>query len=270
MQITNPTVNTSLIESQFQRTRAINGDKFKNFPKNCIVIGLGGIGGHVADILSSIPSIENIVLFDDDIIELSNLNRTVYTYNHIGQYKVTAMAEIISSRNISASVYPLNMKFNEKACDFIKSSEELDFFKHLPFLVFDCRDNFFGDYELFDTISSKKGQYKVIRAAYNKMSVTIDLNPSENPVWGSGGYDENTGSHSIPSRLVATLITMCAAEYDRLVNTPLFHIPLTFDAMSIIDFIFKGVTIKKLCGEDRDKILTTLEKKIEEETKKGK
>jgi len=269
MQITNPTINNNLIESQFQRTRAISNDKFKNFPVNCMVIGLGGIGGHVADILSSIPSITNIVLFDDDIVELSNLNRTVYQYSHIGQYKVTAMAEIISSRNITASIYPLNMKFNEGTCEFIKTSEELDFLKYLDFLVFDCRDNFFGDYDLFNTISSKKEQYKVIRAAYNKMSVTIDLNPSENPVWGSGGYDENTGSHSIPSRLVATLITMCAAEYNKLMNTPLFHIPLTFDAMKVMDFIFKGRTIEKLRGEDRDRILTTLEKKIEEETKKG-
>jgi len=267
MQVTNPSINNDLIDLQFQRTRNIKDDKFKDFPKNCIVIGLGGIGGHVADILSSIPSIENIVLFDDDIIELSNLNRTVYQYSHIGQYKVAAMAEIISSRNVRSSVYPINMKFNERSCEFIRSSDELDFLKHLDFLVFDCRDNFFGDYDLFNTISSKKEQFKVIRAAYNKMSVTIDLNPSENPVWGSGGYNEDTGSHSIPSRLVATLITMCAAEYNRLVNTPLFHIPLTFDAMSIIDFIFKGITINKLAGKDRDEILTTLEKKIHEETK---
>jgi len=175
MQINNPIVNSEITEQQFQRTRAIGNDKFKNFPTNCMVIGLGGIGGHVADILSSIPSITNIVLFDDDIVELSNLNRTVYQYDHIGQYKVTAMAEIISSRNITASIYPINMKFNEKTCEFIKGNEKLDFFKHLDFMVFDCRDNFFGDYELFDTISSEKGKYKVIRAAYNKMSITIDL-----------------------------------------------------------------------------------------------
>jgi len=270
MMINSPNINTDVIEKQFQRTRSIKEDNFRKFPTNCMIIGLGGIGGHVADILSSIPSIANIVLFDDDVVELNNLNRTVYQYRHIGQYKVSAIAEIISSRNLSPEIYPLNMKFNKNACEMINSNENLDFLKFSEFMVFDCRDNFFDDYGLFDTISEKAGQHKIIRAAYNKMSVTIDLNPIAHPVWGSGGYDENTGSHSIPSRLVATLIVMYASEYNNIKNTPLFNIPLTFDAVKIIDFIFKGTTIEKLAPADRDKILTTLEKKIEKDNKKGK
>lgn len=267
MLINTPSINAEIGEIQFQRTRAIPNDSFKRFPANCIVLGLGGIGGHVADILSSIPSVANIVLFDDDIVELSNLNRTVYQYAHIGQYKVSAIAEIISSRNVAVSVFPLNMRFNERACEVINSSEDLDFIKYSEFMVFDCRDNFFGDYKLLDTIAEKEGQHKVIRAAYNKMSITIDLNPAEHPVWGSGGYDQETGSHSIPSRLVATLIVMCASDYNRLRKTPLFNIPLTFDATKIVDFIFKGTTIDKLGPTDRDRVLTTLENKIEEESK---
>lgn len=265
MLINSPNINAEITEQQFQRTRSISNDSFKTFPANCMVVGLGGIGGHVADILSTIPSVNNIVLFDDDIVELNNLNRTVYQFRHIGQYKVSAMAEIISSRNLSATIYPLNMRFNEKSCELINSNEDLDFLKFSEFMVFDCRDNFFDDYKLFDTISERAGQHKVIRAAYNKMSITIDLNPSAHPVWGSGGYDENTGSHSIPSRLVATLIIMCASDYKRLAKTPLFNIPLTFDAVKILDFIFKGTTIEKLDREERDRVLVTLEKKIESE-----
>jgi len=266
MLINTPNINAGITEQQFQRTRSITNDTFKKFPSNCIILGLGGIGGHVADILSSIPSVNNIVLFDDDIVELSNLNRTVYQFRHIGQYKVSAMAEIISSRNLSSTIYPLNMKFDEDACKLINSSEDLDFIKFSGFMVFDCRDNFFDDYKLFDTIAENgAGQHKIIRAAYNKMSITIDLNPIAHPVWGSGGYDENTGSHSIPSRLVATLIVMCASDYNRISKTPLFNIPLTFDAVKIIDFIFKGTTIEKLELTERNKVLETLEKNIENE-----
>lgn len=265
MLVNSPNINTGIVEEQFRRTRSISNDSFKTFPSNCMVLGLGGIGGHVADILSSIPSVNNIVLFDDDIVELSNLNRTVYQFRHIGQYKVSAMAEIISSRNLSAEIYPLNMRFNENSCNLINSSEDLNFLRFSEFMVFDCRDNFFDDYKLFDTIAERVNQHKIIRAAYNKMSITIDLNPGAHPVWGSGGYDENTGSHSIPSRLVATLIIMCASEYKKIVKTPLFNIPLTFDAVKIIDFIFKGTTIEKLDSEEQDKVLVALEKKIENE-----
>lgn len=269
MILNSPTINSEITEGQFQRTREISNDTFRKFPSNCMILGLGGIGGHVADILSTIPSVSNIVLFDDDIVELSNLNRTVYQYPHIGQYKVTAMAEIISSRNVSVSVYPLNMKFNERACEYIKNSEDLDFLKFSDFMIFDCRDNFFGDYELLKSIPEEKGKYKIVRAAYNKMSITIDLNPEAHPVWGSGGYDTNTGSHSIPSRLVAMLIVMCASDYGKLSSTPLFHIPLTFDAVKVVDFIFKGLTIDKLEDVKRNKILKELEDKIEEESSKG-
>lgn len=268
--INSPTISSEIVDKQFQRTRSIGDDVFKKFPQNCMILGLGGIGGHVADILSSIPSVNNIVLFDDDTVDISNLNRTVYQYGHIGQFKVSAMAEIISSRNISPVIYPLNMRFNEAACDFINNSETLDFIKLGEFMVFDCRDNFFDDYELLNKIAEKPGQHKVIRAAYNRMSITIDLNPAIHPVWGGGGYDQNTGSHSIPSRLAATLIVMCAADYKKLITTPLFNIPLTFTATNLTDFIFKGITLDKLKDVERDKILKTFEKQIETEVKEAK
>jgi len=269
MIVTTPTISNDIIDRQFSRTRSIENDLYKNFPTNCMILGLGGIGGHVADILSSIPSITNIVLLDDDTIELSNLNRTVYQYGHIGQYKVSAMAEIISSRNTSPVVFPLNMKFNEASCNFINSNESLDFIKHSEFMVFDCRDNFFDDYKLLDIIAERSGQHKVIRAAYNQMSITIDLNPSIHYVWGAGGYNQNTASHSIPSRLAATIIVMCAADYKKLRNTPLFKIPLTFTADKLTDFIFKGITLEKLQEVERNKILKTLEKQIETEVKES-
>jgi len=269
MIVTTPTINNDIMDRQFSRTRSIENDIYRNFPTNCMILGLGGIGGHVADILSSIPSVTNIVLFDDDTIELSNLNRTVYQYGHIGQYKVSAMAEIISSKNTSPVVFPLNMKFNETSCNLINSDESLDFIKHSEFMIFDCRDNFFDDYKLLDIIAERSGQHKVIRAAYNQMSITIDLNPSIHPVWGTGGYTQNTGSHSIPSRLAATLIIMCAADYKKLVTTPLFKIPLTFTADRLTDFIFKGITLDKLKDAERNKILKTLETQIEIEVKEN-
>jgi hypothetical protein len=262
MILNSPNISNDTINKQFTRNNNISSDPYKNFPSNCIVLGCGGIGGHVGDILKSIRAVSNIVIFDDDIVTLDNLNRTVFSYNHVGQYKVAALSQIISSGNMSPSVFPMNMRFNKEACDFINSNEDFDFIKLSDFMVFDCRDNFYGDYDLLDTISEKPGQHTVIRAAYNKMSITIDFNPTNHPVWGNGGYDQNTGSHSIPSRMAATLIIMCASQFKNVKDTPLFQIPLTFDVNKIIDYIFKGITIEKLKDEDRDLVLRTLETEI--------
>jgi ribosomal protein L31 len=265
--INTPTIDPHLQEQQFTREHAIGDNRFKKFPPNCMVLGLGGIGSHVADILGSISAVKNIVLFDNDIIELSNLARTIYQYRHIGEYKVEAVAEIISSRNLLPNIYPINMLFNEDTCKKINEDENLDFLKLSNFMVFDCRDNYYGDYDLLNTIFNQVDTHTVIRAAYNEMSLTIDINPKEHPVWGRGGYNQNTASHSVPSRLAAILIILCASNYEFLKSTPLFNIPLTFGVDQLIDFIFKGITIDKMDEKERTKIVKLLENNITKEVK---
>jgi len=267
--INSTVVDFNLIEQQFQRDRAIQGDNpFREFPQNCIVIGIGGIGGHVAEILSSISNVGNIVLFDSDIVEINNLNRTVFSYPHVGAYKVEAMQQIITTRNVSPNIIPINRQFNEETCNLICDDTELDFIRFNSSFVFDCRDNFYGDYGLFEKIAANdQVKYKILRAAYNGLSITIDMNPESHPVWGGGGYNQETGSHSVPSRLAALLVVICAAKYNYLKGTPLFNIPLTFDAQKIIDFIFKGISIDQLGQSEKDSVLHTLEKNINKDKK---
>ncbi len=91
--------NGGIKRDQFQRSDLLKEDCFDGLPNTIWIIGLGGIGGHVAEIAGSIDSIKRIVLFDDDIVELSNLNRTIYRYEHIEVPKVSAAAEIIAARS---------------------------------------------------------------------------------------------------------------------------------------------------------------------------
>ena len=260
--INTPIIDTHLMDEQFQRSSQMTNNSYATFPQNCIVIGLGGIGSNVGTILGSIKNVNNIILFDDDVVDLTNLPRTVYQYRHEGQPKVEAMAEIISSRNIGPNVYPINKKFNEELCDIIKNDDTLDFIQYNDFMVFDCRDDYFGDYGLFESISERENQFTIIRAAYNKMNITIDPNPAIHPVWGHGGYNENTASHSIPAKLSAMLVVMVASQYKQIKKTPMFKIPLTFDVNNTLDFLFKLMMINKLSDEDKIAINNMIDSKI--------
>lgn len=68
-----------------------NGDpmeKYKNLGKRRVcIIGLGGIGGNILQVLAS-SGVKNYILIDFDRVELSNLNRQfLYNIHDIGSYK---------------------------------------------------------------------------------------------------------------------------------------------------------------------------------------
>lgn len=262
--VSSPVINNNLIEEQFQRSNQIQNNIYSNFPQNCIILGIGGIGSNVALLLSSIRRVENIVLIDDDVVDITNIPRTAFEYRHEGAYKVEAMAEIISSRNITPTIHPINARFNQALCDRVNSEEDLDFLKFSDFTVFDCRDDFFGDYELFDGISERENQFKIIRAAYNEMSVTVDLNPRIHPVWGRGGYNENTASHSIPAKLSALLAVMMAAQYNSLKSTQLWKVPITFNIDKAIEYLFNGFMITKLSKDNNKTVMDIINAKLSE------
>lgn len=242
MIVNSPKVNKGILTEEFDRSHSIK-TVYNEFPENCLVIGLGGIGSQLCPILASLEPIKRILMFDNDKVELSNLSRTSYQYQHLNKFKVSAMAQIISSSNVGIEALGINKKFNKDTIEEILSNEEMKYIFTTPYMVFDCRDDYFGDYDLFETIKTKIGkplQYALLRAAYNAMSITIDTNPDKHPVWGRGGYNTQTQSHSIPSRLVALLAVMIAANYNKYKEQP----PIVFEVDDLINFIIDGTNKK--------------------------
>lgn len=80
----------------------VNLDQIRQ--KKVIVIGLGGVGGHV--VLSLIRSgISNITLVDYDIVDITNLNRQVVAKRStIGKKKTDVMKEIILDINPDCNI----------------------------------------------------------------------------------------------------------------------------------------------------------------------
>lgn len=102
------------------------------------ILGIGGVGGYVAEALAR-SGVGHLTLIDNDTIFLSNLNRQIIaTLEHIGEYKTDVMRERILSINPKAQV--------EVFHDFFLPDSEADF---LPF----SRYSYVVD--AIDTVSAK-------------------------------------------------------------------------------------------------------------------
>jgi molybdopterin/thiamine biosynthesis adenylyltransferase len=79
------------------------------------VLGLGGLGSFVALSLAS-AGVGELLLVDDDIVELSNLNRQIlYTTDDIGRFKCEAAAERLAAVNPNVRLEQINMRVSDVA-----------------------------------------------------------------------------------------------------------------------------------------------------------
>ena len=94
------------MQKEFQRTQLLLGkeamEKLKN--STVAVFGVGGVGGYVVEALAR-SGVGGFVLFDDDKVCLTNINRQIIaTRKTIGRKKVEVMAERILDINPKAIV----------------------------------------------------------------------------------------------------------------------------------------------------------------------
>jgi len=114
----------------FKRTRKVireGVDLLQN--KKVIGVGLGSIGSSIMLELSK-SSIGNFVLYDPDIVELSNLSKHACDLRYIGMRKVDAVRDLIWQRNVLASIEahnssPLNEQVVERFIEHIKQDNAI-------------------------------------------------------------------------------------------------------------------------------------------------
>lgn len=113
-----------------------NVDKLKK--KTVLILGLGGVGGQVAESLIR-SGIANFIIIDFDKIELTNLNRQIFTnINNIGKKKAEELKERMLSINPNANIKAIESFIDETniedlflnkidffidACDSIKTKK---------------------------------------------------------------------------------------------------------------------------------------------------
>lgn len=121
------------------------------------IIGLGTLGGFVAQTISELNFVRKIVLVDFDIVEAHNLTNSIYRNGDVNKYKTTSLHDIIKEQcgnNLeieiitekyeeSKTVIPqvdLIIDCRDYVCD---RNDEIDvrLFVSSRYLVIDCRKN---------------------------------------------------------------------------------------------------------------------------------
>ena len=123
----------------FERVEVLlNEDINKLKDKVILVLGIGGVGSYTVETLIRNP-IKKIIIVDSDIIDITNLNRQLFTnQNNIGLKKVDELEKRIKSINPYIEIKKIdkfidenniNLLFEEKvdyivdACDSLKTKE---------------------------------------------------------------------------------------------------------------------------------------------------
>ncbi len=131
----------------FDRVKHLLGEDGYNTLKNSkiAIFGVGGVGGFVAEALCR-SGIEKIDIFDNDVVDQTNINRQIIATNHtVSRHKVEVMKERLLSINEEAQIGAYKIFY------LPENADEVDFSKY-DYIV-----------DAIDTVTSK---IEIIRRAY--------------------------------------------------------------------------------------------------------
>ena len=97
--------------------------------KTIAVIGIGTLGGFVANALSNLENLETLIVIDHDEVESKNLKNSIYRQIDVGLKKVEALTDIISHKNPDLTIITMDEKYIEGKTSIPNCD-----------LVLDCRD----------------------------------------------------------------------------------------------------------------------------------
>lgn len=100
--------------------------------KSVAIIGVGSLGGFLAESVALVDTVSNLTLIDPDIVEAGNIKNSIYTVGDIGTLKVESIAEKIGEK---IDGHRKKLDLNIRA---IKYNENINLSGHD--IVFDCRD----------------------------------------------------------------------------------------------------------------------------------
>ena len=79
------------------------------------IAGCGGLGSNIAAALAR-SGVGHLTIADFDTVELSNINRQLYTLSHIGKAKVDALSEILSQIDPFCDITAHNTRITAENC----------------------------------------------------------------------------------------------------------------------------------------------------------
>ena len=153
-----------------------------------LVAGVGGIGSWVGLNLALSGCVKTVYLCDPDVIESSNLNRTPYRLDQVGEKKVWALKDIIEERRMDVKVVPIP--------SFVQTAGMLF---DGPTVVVDCTDGVsvkeWAKHRDLDTY---------IKLGYDGFGITYD--GSLDTPWGASNGYRSVPSFIAPPQFMASLV----------------------------------------------------------------
>ena len=157
---------------------------------SAVVVGLGGIGNWVALDLALL-GMGTLILFDNDKVEASNLNRTLFKLSHINKPKVLAVKELISERRKDTIVITNQELFT---VEHLRKFEGIDF-------IFDCSDTT----RLKDSIAQLKSKPRYLKLGYDGFEGTICVDDFTSGQWGVDSSYQIVPSFFAPPQILSAL-----------------------------------------------------------------
>lgn len=197
-----------------------------------LLIGAGGLANPAALYLSA-AGIGCIGIIDDDVVDLSNLQRQVaFSTNDIGAYKVNALKTKLQALNPNITVNAYQEKFTEaNACACVKNYD----------VVIDCTDNFPTRYlvndacwienkpNVYASISQFEGQCTVFAKGYSPCYRCLYPAP---PPSGLIPNCAEGGVFGVLPGLLGTLQAMQALNIILAIGEPLYGRLFIFNALN--------------------------------------
>jgi len=145
----------------------------ENIPKSVAIVGVGGIGSWTAMLFSQIKGVERLGLFDEDLVEESNLERTWFKQQDLNTKKSVAMKDQIKARRTDINVL---------AYDHLTEENK----------------NLLNLYDLKVVCADKRSVRQMVLELSNSISAGYDIDEekdwisvSESMLWSLSGDDED-------------------------------------------------------------------------------
>jgi len=125
------------MDERYQRLALFEFADFSKLrDKSALVVGVGGLGATVSEILARV-GVGRLVLMDYDKLEMANMNRLIYKPSQIGMFKVEALKEYLSEigGDVDIVAYPYDITTGDGYKTFIEECEKCD-------VIFGCVDTF--------------------------------------------------------------------------------------------------------------------------------
>ncbi len=203
-------------------------DQIKLLQSTVAVVGLGGLGGGVIEILSRI-GIGTLILIDGDVFEGTNLNRQMLsTQSHLGNSKAQTAAGRIKEINSSITIMSHNIFLDEHNASTLLSQAGV---------IVDCLDSISARFIVHDAAKrlNKPLVSSAVAGASGQLTTIFPEDPGLALIYGESERNSSMGAEKSLGCLPHAVTFLSALECSEVVKIILGKGSLLRNKLMLID-----------------------------------